>query len=193
MLWLKSVLETSREYRKSLPKKPSNRSRKRSSFRLDIERLESRQLMADDVSHNPFNPNDVNNDSLVTPLDALIVINALNREREAGINSIVRNPFDSTTCIDIAFCRDYFLDTNDDKVVSLLDVLAIVDELNSLTHTQTDSLLEGEESSAEIRDRSESDGTPEIEIQIDVANPLTARLASKFGGAQFLHRAAALH
>ena len=176
MLWLKSLLETSREYRKSLPKTPSNRSRKRSSFRLDIERLESRQLMADDVSHNPFNPNDVNNDSLVTPLDALIVINSLNRDRGAGLNSIVRNPFDSTSCIDSTFCHDYFLDTNDDKVVSLLDVVAIVGELNSLTHSQTDSLFEGEESSAEVMDLSESGGTPQIEIQIDVARRTHASL-----------------
>ena len=56
MLWSKSVLEALGVNRKSRSKKVANRSRKRSNFRLGVERLEARQLMAGDISHNSKRP-----------------------------------------------------------------------------------------------------------------------------------------
>ncbi len=46
--------------------------------KLRTEQLETRALMAGDLSHNFLEPNDVNDDSRVSPVDALLVINALN-------------------------------------------------------------------------------------------------------------------
>ncbi|XZE51375.1 dockerin type I domain-containing protein [Planctomycetaceae bacterium SH139] len=43
-----------------------------------LEQLESRRLLAADLQ-NPYQRFDVNHDSKVTPLDALAVINLLNR------------------------------------------------------------------------------------------------------------------
>lgn len=47
--------------------------------RLFSEALEPRAMMAADVMHNFLFPHDVDDDGSVTPLDALVVINRLNR------------------------------------------------------------------------------------------------------------------
>jgi Dockerin type I domain len=47
--------------------------------RLLMESLEKRELMASDFT-NPFYPMDVNRDSRISALDALVVINRLNRD-----------------------------------------------------------------------------------------------------------------
>lgn len=47
---------------------------------LAVERLELRQLLAADFhpGHNFFDPEDVNDDGNITPIDALIVVNEMN-------------------------------------------------------------------------------------------------------------------
>ncbi len=76
------------------------------------------------VSSNPFrNPihrNDVNNSGVVTPLDALQIINSLNR---AGASSI---RLDQATPTDLP----PFPDTNSDGVVTVSDALNVINELN---------------------------------------------------------------
>ena len=54
--------------------------------RIRIETLESRTLMAADVFQNPIDANDVNDDGDVTPADALVVLNRIQRggENDAG-------------------------------------------------------------------------------------------------------------
>jgi uncharacterized repeat protein (TIGR01451 family) len=67
---------------------------------------------------------DINTDSFVSPIDALIVINHLNQRTSEG--EFVPNG--STDGSQIKF--DYRLDVNDDGYVSPLDVLMVIDELN---------------------------------------------------------------
>ncbi len=62
--------------------------------------------------HNGFDPEDVNNDGDVNPLDALILINALN------------NKDDSSN-------RHDFMDVNDDRDQSPLDVLQVINRINA--------------------------------------------------------------
>lgn len=86
--------------------------------RLRLESLESRQLMAGDVGHNFLTPHDVNDDSRVTPLDALTVINFLNNDDQGN------DPRDDSTG------RQRMVDVNDDSQVSPLDALQVVNVLN---------------------------------------------------------------
>ncbi len=80
---------------------------------LRLEFLERRQLFAGDVSHNFLLPHDVNDDSKVTAMDALTIINHVNR-RESGM----------------ADDRLQFFDVNDDTRVTPLDALQIINGLN---------------------------------------------------------------
>lgn len=100
---------------KHLRKSSDRMNRKR---RLFVERLESRALMAVDGSvgmrHNLLNPSDVNMDGTASPLDALIVIDELNRtERTSGQTALTMS------------------DTNNDGFVSPLDALVVIDTLNA--------------------------------------------------------------
>ena len=70
---------------------------------------------------NPNNPLDVNGDLLVTPLDALIVINELNTTGALAID----------TTIGASSQRRPFLDVNEDDFVSPVDALLVVNYLNA--------------------------------------------------------------
>ena len=83
-----------------------------------LETLESRQLLAVDW-RNPADQFDVNADQAVTALDALQVINELNR-RESG-DSLLSEPY--------AEGRPY-VDVNGNGSVSAVDALQIINELN---------------------------------------------------------------
>lgn len=61
-----------------------------------------------------MNPRDVNGDMVVTPLDALIVINYLNRN---GFASYPTNFFG-------------YLDVNGDRAVTAIDALRVINWLN---------------------------------------------------------------
>ncbi|MDG2383862.1 MAG: dockerin type I domain-containing protein [Pirellulaceae bacterium] len=85
---------------------------------------ELRQLFVDAASesqanpwHNADNPLDVNADSFISPLDALLVINELNNAgaRELG------TPSGEVTV---------YFDTNDNRFVEPLDALLVLNELN---------------------------------------------------------------
>ena len=81
---------------------------------LHFEQLESRNLLAANVTliQNPLDAPDVNNDTQITPVDALSVINRLNNL--------------STSPDQI----QYFLDVNGDRHISSIDALEIIDRLN---------------------------------------------------------------
>jgi peroxidase len=69
--------------------------------------------------HNGFDPEDVNNDGDVNPLDALMLINALNNKDDLS------NPED-------------FMDVNDDRDQSPLDVLLVINRINASQHDSND-------------------------------------------------------
>jgi|GEM_PF-3647943 len=76
--------------------------------------------------HNLVEPSDVNGDNELTPLDALIVINWLNRNGPAAISSIALPPAGQGLS-----ARTSFFDTNNDGYLSPIDALIVVNRLNS--------------------------------------------------------------
>jgi len=95
------------------------------------------------VWHNFELPEDVNRDSLVTPIDALVPINELNRRgvRRLSTDRVLRQ-------IDSA--AEHLLDVSGDEWITPLDVLMIVNRLNSSTNNGGESVAEGEWLSAVV-------------------------------------------
>ncbi|MCO6455742.1 MAG: phosphatase PAP2 family protein [Pirellulaceae bacterium] len=83
-----------------------------------IERLEPRALLAADF-HNAFNPFDVNDDGLVAPVDALVVIHDLNLH---GARSLASGAAAPRTMVDVS----------GDGQSSPLDALLVVNQLNEV-------------------------------------------------------------
>ena len=75
--------------------------------------VQTAQTAAGQPRHNGLRPADVNNDGVITPLDALLVVTYLN---EAGKGIVV----DATT---------WFFDVNNDDLVSPIDVLFVLTTL----------------------------------------------------------------
>ncbi len=80
----------------------------------------------DDPLHNYMNPYDVNGNGLVSPLDALLVINELERLHGSSntVNSLVLGATAAAT-------PTFYWDTTGDGTVSPLDVLVVINQLNS--------------------------------------------------------------
>ncbi len=116
-------------------------AKKRGESRLRVEALERRDLMAADFLHNPLIAQDVNGDFRVTPLDALSVINHLNRQYRRGVGSGEGEAVVSTNNGTTSQFRS-MLDVNDDSRITPLDVLSIINKLNN---------PEGETILAEVR------------------------------------------
>lgn len=81
-----------------------------------FEKLEPRQLLASDW-HNAFLPCDADHSELVTPLDALAIINAINRD---GMRLLP-----AARDIDA-----YFVDVNNDGYLSPIDALVVINAIN---------------------------------------------------------------
>lgn len=101
-----------------------NRWRKRY---LRIEPLERRQLLAG--WHNELIAADVNGDSLVTPLDALLVLNHLGRAQSSSVPVPLENSE-----------NDRFLDVDGDGMVTPSDALSVLNHLRNrpLGHPEPD-------------------------------------------------------
>ncbi|MFK7736233.1 MAG: peroxidase family protein [Pirellulaceae bacterium] len=102
--------------RKSASNRNRSQRRTRSNKRF-IERLEKRELLAADMMafhHNLAEPTDVNNDSVVSAIDVLMVMNELNAR---GTN---RGGGETTR----------FLDVNNDEQLTPIDALSVVNEVN---------------------------------------------------------------
>ncbi|MEM6362915.1 MAG: Ig-like domain-containing protein, partial [Planctomycetota bacterium] len=114
---------------------PRSRRRSQLARRLFSETLESRQLLAGDVgetvvddgpsapsyamAHNYGNKYDVNNDRSVSALDALTVINHINRRPVAGEMIVDQAQFEA------------YVDVNGDHRVTALDALQIINAINA--------------------------------------------------------------
>lgn len=103
------------------------------------ERLEERSLLAGDVMNahfvsdfwNPVRPTDVNNDGLVSPIDALVVINKLNAEGAHKLPQGSSGESDGSP-------RLYY-DVNNDGFLSPIDPLIVINRLNSGEGEQIDA------------------------------------------------------
>jgi hypothetical protein len=102
--------------------------------------------------HNGANPFDVNGDGLVSPLDALVVINCINAFPEAPTLPSVAAP-------------SAYLDVNNDGACTALDALSVINQLNATAA----SVAEGEASAGGAPD--EVFGNLEAEL-----SPLEAAL-----------------
>ncbi len=140
----------------------TKKSTPRVSRRLFTECLEKRAMMASDVVHNFLLPHDVNDDHTLSPVDALVVINRLNR--------------DSTD--DNPHTNRLFHDVNDDSTVTPLDALLVINSLNSsaaggngtATPTVQASVLPAATGSPRVRVELEIEGVEtELNIKMDGA------------------------
>lgn len=110
-----------------------NQSLKKVRRQRFVEQLEPRLLMNSDW-RNPVRPLDVNNDMHVSPIDALIVINALNTRGSSRNLGERQNRLAS------------YLDTNGDRKLSPLDALLVIDLLNTRDRStdQSNQRIDGE-------------------------------------------------
>lgn len=83
-----------------------------------FEKLQSRRVLTADWQ-NPWRPLDANDDGSIAPLDALVGINRLN---EGLPSSLPNRPADST---------EPYYDTNGDQFHTAIDVLLIINAINS--------------------------------------------------------------
>jgi Bacterial Ig domain/Dockerin type I domain len=90
--------------------------------------------------YNASQPTDVTGDNNTSPLDALQVINVLNRDGSMTLPSVPTG-----TLADAGY-----LDTNDDGSVSPVDALLVINELNSAAMARSQANAEGESGSSEL-------------------------------------------
>ena len=132
------------------------KNRRNSNRRLFSESLEPRAMMAADVAHNFLYPHDVDDDGSVTPLDALVVINRLNRGSD-----------------DSASAERKFHDVDDDSQVTPLDALILINDINFKSTAPVGNGLRESSvmnaSSARVRVELETEG-PETELNIRMDN-----------------------
>ncbi len=109
-----------------------------------LELLESRELLAGDTGaiaapwHNSLNPRDVNHDSRVSPIDALLVINDLVSH---GVHTVPSPSVAGLTAAPAAAPATStnlsFLDVNGDNRVSPLDAITVINALAAQVQIHT--------------------------------------------------------
>lgn len=103
-------------------KRRKSAKRRRRQRNLQTQQLELRQMLAADAFfHNHFHPEDVNDDGVVSVIDALSVINAMSRPDQTRI--------------------DQFTDVDNDGRHSPRDVLMVINRLNRPEQQPTDYQL----------------------------------------------------
>ncbi len=101
-----------------------------------FERLEDRNLLAGEllpnVWHNASDPYDVNVDARVTPVDLLVVINALNQGGSRGlIASDLPSPTTGAGEAESDSIQGMKIDVNADRALTPLDALMLIKRLNA--------------------------------------------------------------
>jgi hypothetical protein len=148
-----------RSRRQTMRGTAASRSRNRLG---NIEKLEDRVLLAADINpwHNYAFPLDINGDYRATPLDALLAINALKHGPidlggvpDAGAES------EAGESASADFSPQHKFDVNNDRFLSAMDVLNIVNALNG----------EGEDLVKLVK----AEGRVTQNIPADGANPIT--------------------
>ncbi|TWU15494.1 dockerin type I domain-containing protein [Allorhodopirellula heiligendammensis] len=92
--------------------------------RLRAENLETRQLLAANIFHNAAVPEDVNEDGIVSAVDALTIINEMNRQTDDGEGLEI----DGGDSMELA--RGRRTDVNNDGRQSALDALMVINHLS---------------------------------------------------------------
>jgi hypothetical protein len=124
-----------------------SRNRKRNqtrSTRLQVESLENRILLSASPWQNSLNSMDINGDTYVTPIDALLPINALNLGVVGTLQESTAPPILHDMMDDAAA---YYLDSNGDGYLSPSDVISVINLLSDFTPVvDTEEFPAGEQS-----------------------------------------------
>jgi hypothetical protein len=132
--------------------------------------MEKRLPLAAHVGHNFLMPADVNDDHLVTAVDALAIINTVSRQAEAERGSA--GP--ESESVD-ASLRDMFVDVNDDGRATAVDALRVVNYLARESESADDrsdatEYLVGEDGvRAKFELQVRGSGQAELEVRLDGA------------------------
>ncbi|WP_404306882.1 peroxidase family protein [Neorhodopirellula lusitana] len=108
----------------------SSKPRKRSTTlrKLKPESLEARQLLAANIFHNELMPEDVNEDGLVSAIDALTIVNRMN-EQSRGIETGAGETSSNSQATE-QDGRGRRTDVNNDGRDTALDALMVINRLN---------------------------------------------------------------
>ncbi len=117
------------------------------------------RLDAEQVDFNYTNPTDVNGDNTTTPLDALMVINQLDRATSSGLTDV-------SEVETVGLC-----DVNGDNAITALDALTVINALHNGNSETLDSITADAESedtetleeSGELEEDDELDDSNEVE------------------------------
>jgi hypothetical protein len=101
-----------------------------------FELLEARALLAGDSTaslwQNPYIKQDVNGDFVVTPADALKVIDSLNRNGAGQLDSAAKIEIIRGSNEPVSFGRSQYVDVSGDGQITPQDLLLVIDSLNRL-------------------------------------------------------------
>lgn len=103
---------------------PRDRKRRSQRRRLKPETLETRQLLAANIFHNELMPEDVNEDGVVSAIDALVIINQVNQQDTVGD----AEPANADQRQERG--RGRMTDVNNDGRDTPLDALMVINRLN---------------------------------------------------------------
>ncbi|MEC7566031.1 MAG: dockerin type I domain-containing protein [Planctomycetota bacterium] len=95
---------------------------------LRFESLEHRRVLSASPWQNPVNVMDINSDSFVSPIDALLPINELNQGFSGTLQESMAPPMLHDMMEDSA---SFFMDTNGDGYLSPNDVLGVINLLSN--------------------------------------------------------------
>lgn len=88
---------------------------------------------------NLTNPFDVNDDGIVSPIDALILINFINK---SGCRLVSNASCNGEGASDDGGSRRFYMDVDGDHFLSPLDVLLVINELNKMENQGSDVNLD---------------------------------------------------
>lgn len=120
--------------------------------------------------HNQQHPADVDDNGRVTPLDALLIINFLNRH---GIRQVDSLPASETPL---------FLDTNNDGLISPADALFVINALNRQARI---SLPAGESAAFESNSNDRRSAIVKLHEGIESGFPVQNLISNRFGEVDF--------
>lgn len=128
--------------------------------KLRLEGLEARQLLAADLGinvdplayHNSIAPNDVNRDSIVSPVDAILIVNHLNNNEDATLPAVD------------GLAKTALLDTNADGFVTPHDALNVINSLNAEGETTPTAIFTHELTDLDGNPLPLVDGRPTVAV-----------------------------